>query len=155
MQKLDRIYLGSFQEVVFPFIRKYKFTKDFSWGFYCTASKTQAEFNASIYKTPVVNVYELTNIELLNTKKFDDYSDEWLDFIIGCRNGYIHDYDIVIGPIADDTIYDYIDAYYVGKMNKEHFFDCMKLKYPSFQVSFHTAKALDSVNFIESYQLSN
>lgn len=154
MKKISKIiYCGSYMAIEFPKIRKNKFTKDFSWGFYCTPSKTQAEYNARIYKTPIVNVYELNNIELLKIKTFDDYSDEWLDFIIRCRNGHIHDYDIIIGPIADDTIYDYIDAYHVGKMNKEHFFDCMKVKYHSFQISFHTLKALDSIKFIKSYQL--
>lgn len=32
-------------------------------------------------------------------------SEEWLDFIADCRHGKIHDYDIVEGPMADDTIW--------------------------------------------------
>ena len=31
-------------------------------------------------------------------------TDEWLDFIIDCRSGKTHSYDIVIGAMADDQI---------------------------------------------------
>ena len=37
---------------------------------------------------------------------------------------------------ADDTIYDYIEAYSLGHMNKEKFFELMKFKYPTHQISF-------------------
>lgn len=33
------IYHGSYVKIEFPQIRKYKFTKDFSHGFYCTEIK--------------------------------------------------------------------------------------------------------------------
>ena len=36
------LYHGSGQIVEFPEIRKTKYTKDFSWGFYCTKSYEQA-----------------------------------------------------------------------------------------------------------------
>lgn len=32
------LYHGSEEELPFPEIRKSKYTKDFSWGFYCTKS---------------------------------------------------------------------------------------------------------------------
>ena len=56
--------------------------------------------------------------------------------------------------MADDTIYDYIEAYSLGHMNKEKFFELMKFKYPTHQISFHTIKALDCINFIESYNVN-
>ena len=34
--------------------------------------------------------------------------EEWLDFIIQSRSGKNHDFDIVIGPMVDDQIYNYI-----------------------------------------------
>ena len=36
------LYHGSEEELPFPEIRKSKYTKDFSWGFYCTKSYEQA-----------------------------------------------------------------------------------------------------------------
>ena len=152
MNKSEIIYHGSYIEIEFPEIRKHRFTKDFSWGFYCTKVQEQAEKWASKFNTPIVNIYELKNIESLNIKEFKDYTDEWLDFVVGCRSGKTHEYDVVIGPMADDTIYDYIEAYTHGQMNKKKFFELMKFKYPTHQISFHTIKALDCINFIESYQ---
>lgn len=147
------IYHGNYMVIEFPEIRKYRFTKDFSWGFYCTQIKEHAEKWSSKFNTSIINVYEVKGIELLNIKKFDDYTEEWLDFVVDCRSGKIHDYDVVMGPMADDKIYDYIDAYGHGQMNKQKFFDLMKFKYPTHQISFHTIKALDHINFIESYEI--
>ncbi|MCI8723971.1 MAG: DUF3990 domain-containing protein [Ruminococcus sp.] len=31
-------------------------------------------------------------------------TEEWLDFIANCRTGHPHIYDIVEGPMANDTI---------------------------------------------------
>ncbi len=36
MDKKVELYHGSGQIVEFPEIRKTRYTKDFSWGFYCT-----------------------------------------------------------------------------------------------------------------------
>lgn len=146
------IYHGGYKEIQFPEIRIHKYTKDFSWGFYCTEIQEQADKWASKYITPVVNKYRLKNIDKLNVKIFEDYSDEWLDFVVSCRSGNTHDYDVVIGRMADDTIYDYIDGYIEGVMDKEQFFELMRFKYPTHQISFHTVKALASIEFIESYK---
>ncbi len=146
------IYHGSYKEIQFPEIRIHKYTKDFSWGFYCTEIQEQADKWASKYITPVVNKYRLKNIDKLNVRVFEEYSDEWLDFVVSCRSGNTHDYDVVIGRMADDTIYDYIDGYIEGVMDKEQFFELMRFKYPTHQISFHTVKALASIEFIESYK---
>ncbi|MEG0086508.1 MAG: DUF3990 domain-containing protein [Niameybacter sp.] len=151
--KSKLIYHGSYMEIEFPEIRKHRFTKDFSWGFYCTEIQEQAEKWSSKFNTSIVNVFELKGIEILNVKRFEEYTDEWLEFVVNCRSGKTHEYDVVIGPMADDTIYDYIEAYLQGQMNKQKFFELMKFKYPTHQMSFHTIKALDHINFIESYQI--
>lgn len=145
------IYHGSYTKIEYPEIRKHRFTKDFSWGFYCTEIKEQAEKWASKFTTSVVNVYEIKDISELNIKFFEGYNDEWLDFVVSCRSGNTHNYDVVIGPMADDTIYDYIEAYTLGYMNKHKFFELMKFKYPTHQISFHTIKALNHIDFLECY----
>lgn len=73
---------------------------------------------------------------------------------MNCRSGDTHEYDVVIGPMADDTIYDYIEVYSHGQMNKKKFFELMKFKYPTHQISFHTIKALDCINFVVSYEVT-
>ena len=147
------IYHGSYLEIEFPQIRKHKFTKDFSWGFYCTEIKEQSEKWATKFKTPIVNEYKLKNIEELKVKVFKDYSHEWLDFVVSCRNGSTHSYDVVEGPMADDTIYEYLEDYMDNMMDEEEFFKLMKFKYPTHQISFHTIKALDHIEFIGSYSV--
>ena len=153
MKHSEIIYHGSYTKIELPYIKKYLFTKDFSWGFYCTKIKEQAEKWADKFNTSIVNVYEVKDINSLNIKAFEDYTDEWLEFVVKCRSGNTHEYDVVIGPMADDTIYDYIEAYTQGQMNKQKFFELMKFKYPTHQISFHTIKALDCINFIESYKV--
>lgn len=69
------------------------------------------------------------------------------------QNGGVHDYDVVIGPMADDTIYKYLEVYEIGKMNKEMFFEVMKYQYPMPQISVHTIRALDYMELVESYEV--
>lgn len=38
-------------------------------------------------------------------------TDEWLDFIADCRIGIVHNYDIVEGPMADDTIWNFVNDF--------------------------------------------
>ena len=152
MEKI--LYHGSYLKIEYPEIRKHKFTKDFSWGFYFTEIEEQAQKWATKFKESVVNKYRLKNIEDLNIKVFNDYSYEWLDFVVNCRNGNVHSYDVVEGPMADDTIYEYLEAYLNNMMNEEEFFKLMKFKYPTHQISFHTIRALNHIEFIERYTLN-
>ena len=48
-------------------------------------------------------------------------SDEWLDFIAKCRAGETHPYDIVEDPMADDTIWDYVNGFTSGQISREAF----------------------------------
>ena len=82
------LYHGSGETVEFPEIRKTHYTKDFSWGFYCTNNFEQAYRWAERKHTEgVVNIYEYTENKELNIKKFHEMTDEWLDFIADCRIG--------------------------------------------------------------------
>lgn len=47
MNNSEIIYHGNYMNIEFPEIRKHRFTKDFSWGFYCTNIREQAEKWAS------------------------------------------------------------------------------------------------------------
>ena len=74
-------------------------------------------------------------------------SEEWLDFIVACRKGVPHAYDIVEGPMADDTIWDYLDAYMSGEISRTAFWELAKYKHPTHQISFHTEAALKCLHF--------
>lgn len=81
-------------------------------------------------------------------------TDTWLDFIVQCRLGKAHDYDIVEGPMADDTIFNYVQGFIDGKISRAAFWELAKFKYPTHQISFHTARALETLKFKEGVLVS-
>ena len=84
------LYHASKEIVKYPEIRKAKYTKDFSWGFYCTNNIQQAIRWANRGAgDPVINYYEYEPNDSLKILKFPEMSDEWLDFIAQCRSHQI------------------------------------------------------------------
>ncbi len=143
------LYHGSKELVEYPEVRRAKFNKDFYFGFYCTKYRAQAERWASRYgHAGYLNRYEYTLDKNLNYRIFSEMTEEWLDFVIACRSGQSHQYDIVEGPMADDTIYNYIQNYLDGKISRAAFWELAKFKHPTHQVSFHTISALDTLRFL-------
>jgi len=148
------IYHGSNSIVEEPEIRISKYTKDFYWGFYCTLIKEQAEkWAMRNRKDKVVNIYTLSNIKELRCKQFKEMDEEWLEFVVNCRTGGSHNYEIVEGPMADDTIYNYINDYIDGIISEAAFWELVKFKYPTHQISFHSARALQCLKFERSYEI--
>lgn len=143
------IYHGSYSKVEKPKIVKGKYTKDFGEGFYCTILKSQAEKWSKKYKTPVINKYEYIENSHLKIKNFTMMTDEWLDFIIACRSGVKHDYDIVIGAMADDQVYNYITDLLDGNITREAFWELAKFAHPTHQITFCTEEALKCIRFID------
>lgn len=144
------IYNGSYMVIEEPSITKGKYIKDFGYGFYCTRNKEQAEKWIRKYKTPTINTYYLKDTSELRIKKFEEYNEEWLDFVVHCRNGGTHDYDIVEGFVADDSIYAEINKYLNGNIDKAVFLEVMRCKWSNKQISFHSARALSKIVFLES-----
>lgn len=145
------LYHGSGETAEFPEIRKTHYTKDFSWGFYCTNNFEQAYRWAERKHTEgVVNIYEYTENKELNIKKFHEMTDEWLDFIADCRIGIVHNYDIVEGPMADDTIWNFVNDFLNGDIPRSVFWEYAKFKHPTSQISFHSIRALDCLVYKES-----
>lgn len=148
------VYHGSYTMVDTPEIRKGTYTKDFGPGFYCTIIREQAERWARRYHTPVVNTYTVRMNTSLNLLEFKDMTEEWLDFIISCRSHTLHNYDIVIGAMANDQIYNYIADYIDGVITREQFWSLAKFKYPTHQINFCTPEALKCLEFVCSKEVS-
>ena len=72
---------------------------------------------------------------------------EWLDFIVDCRSGKDHNYDIVIGAMADDQIYNFVSDYIDGTITREQFWVLAKFKYPTHQIAFCTKDALKCLEY--------
>lgn len=144
---LMTVYHGGYQAVERPEIRVGKYTKDFGNGFYCTLIKEQAQRWARRYPSKIVSVYDVRLISGLSILEFKEMSDEWLDFIADCRSGKTHDYDIVIGAMADDQIYSYVSDYIEGSITKEQFWILARFKYPTHQIVFCTDNALKCLTY--------
>ena len=138
-------------EVEFPEIRKTKYTKDFSWGFYCTNTYEQAyRWADKKSNSGVVNIYTYIPNDSLKILTFHEMTDEWLDFIGKCRAGYVHGFDIVEGPMADDTIWNFVNDFLAGNVPRSVFWEYAKFKHPTHQISFHTIQALECLTFERS-----
>lgn len=145
------LYHASKEVVEFPEVRKTKYTKDFSWGFYCTNNFEQAVRWANRGgEKPTINYYSYEPNNSLKILKFEHMTDEWLDFIAKCRSGETHSYDIVEGPMADDTVWNYVNDFLLGRINRKQFWVLAEFKRPTHQISFHTLSALDCLKFERS-----
>ena len=116
--------------------------KDFGCGFYLNANKQQAmemalrTANRMRTGSPVVSAFEFDNSILhqdrLNIKLFDDYSVEWAEFILMNRKNLsdspAHKYDIVIGPIANDTVGVQIRRFIMGYISIEKLIEELKYR---------------------------
>lgn len=141
------VFHGGYEPVEIPEIRKGRNTKDFGEGFYCTVIKEQAQRWARRYSSKIVSIYTVGMDNSLKIKEFKEMTDEWLDFIINCRAGKSHDYDIVIGAMADDQIYNFISDYMDGSITREQFWVMAQFKYPTHQINFCTEAALKCLEY--------
>jgi len=91
--------------------------KDFGQGFYLTTDRFQAEKFARLKakrakaNNGYVEVFNLNNYDNLKIKQFYAANEEWFDFILSNRgysrfsaNSTREQFDIVIGPIANDAV---------------------------------------------------
>ena len=113
-----KLYHGSNMAIDEIDLSKGRWGKDFGRGFYLSADETQAYRMAELTTfrrsegIPVVTAYEIADevfsSNLLKVKHFDGYSEDWAKFIVQNRRNdtgvQAHDYDIVIGPIANDKV---------------------------------------------------
>ncbi len=141
------VYHGGYMPVEQPQIIIGKNTKDFGTGFYCTIIKEQAERWAKRYDSPIISIYDVRMNMSLKILEFKEMTEEWLDFVIACRAGKKHNYDIVIGAMADDQIYNFISDYVEGIITREQFWVMAKFKYPTHQINFCTEEALKCLEY--------
>ncbi len=110
------LYHGTNAEFSEIDLRKSKPNKDFGQGFYLSREYTQAMAMARTKVEqletgiPTVLTFEVDDEAMVQLKvlRFDDYTEEWAKFILLNRNNAssepAHDYDIVVGPIANDRV---------------------------------------------------
>ncbi|MDR3211559.1 MAG: DUF3990 domain-containing protein [Planctomycetota bacterium] len=146
-----RIYYGGYAPIEAPEIRPSRNHKDFGQGFYCTDFKAQAERWAKRFETPVVSVFEYAKPADTNVLNFKTMTEEWLDFIVNCRSGKPHGYDIVTGAMANDQVWNYVADFIDGGLTREQFWVLAKFKHQTQQMVFCSSRSLACLKFVESY----
>lgn len=158
------LYHGTTLEVKSPEILTDEKGRDFGFAFYTTDIKEQAERwakrRAKIQSrktgdsiTPIVNIYEWDNSIALNNKTFDGASLEWLELVVACRSDitYKHNFDIVMGKIANDNVGEMVSYVLQGIMRKEDAVERLKFEKINNQIAFCTEEAIKQLRFLESY----
>ncbi len=160
-----KLYHGSTMVVRKPTISRSRAKTDFGKGFYTTTSREQAEKWAQIKKArngnnanAIVSIFEIddniVNNPDYNTRHFNGATADWLDFVVGNRQGKLsHDYDLVMGPVADDKLYATISLYETGSLGVNAAIEELKAHVLFDQLSFHTPQVCRLLKFLESYEI--
>lgn len=127
--------------------------RDFGMGFYTTILERQARawaYRMSLReKVERYYVYQYTfkESEELHILRFDGLNREWLEFIKQNRSmgGLQHEYDVVIGPVADDNTMETIQLYISDILSADEAVERLRYNKVNNQISFHTEKALESL----------
>jgi hypothetical protein len=146
-----KLYHGSFTAVPSPNLSLSRNTTDFGKGFYTTTVQLQAEKWAARYKrrqgSGVVSFYEIDEDELRKNiliLEFEAYSVEWLDLIIGCRRGEpAGGYDLIIGGIANDDVFNTLTVFFRGFIDKTEAIKRLRYEKPNIQYCFKTQEVID------------
>jgi len=157
-----KVYHGSYVKIDKIDLSKSKPNKDFGKGFYVTKIRNHAEEWAEIigekYETDgFVSEFEFSENDFTKSickiKRFDAYNEEWLDFVVKNRDKNsetpAHDYDIVIGPVANDKIQNTLRIYLKGKISKEKFLKMLTHHEETHQICFCTLNSLQTIDRID------
>ena len=159
------LYHGSTMAVRKPIVSRGRGKTDFGKGFYTTTSREQAEKWAQIKRDrmgdeahSIVSVFELDDAVLNNpayhTRHFDGATAEWLDFVVGNRRGEVHhNFDLIMGPVANDRLYATITLYENGILDANAAIEQLNTHQLFDQLSFHTTKACKLLTFVETFEL--
>jgi len=166
-----QLYHGSSVVVEQPkMFDKYR-PMDFGAGFYTTLDKEQAQrFARSVYKRDLlkgkldigkfVNIYKFdydTFLTKFNVLVFETAGEEWLDLVSDYRKETYNgtEYDAIVGPVANDTVYSVLDIYWAGGYTKQETIDKLLTHKLANQMTFKTAETLEWLEFISVEEVSS
>lgn len=138
------VYHGATEIVQAPLCKIGRPRLDFGQGFYVTDLKEQAIKWAQTLadkreEKPLLNIYQLDKDAILAEAKckiFTAYDKDWLDFIVGNRQGKnpAKDYDYVEGGIANDRVIDTVNLYITGFYDTESALQQLAFHKPNNQI---------------------
>lgn len=151
------LYHTGFDIIKNPDLTRGRKNSDFGPGFYLSPDR---DFSfrwakSSNQHSTYVNEYSLDEDEL-NILKFS-HDDEWFDFITKNRKGAIQipeNVDVIIGPIANDTLYETFGILTSGLVDREAALKVLKYGNHYTQVVIKTPKALSQLTWTSATMLA-
>ena len=149
------VFHGSNMEVATPFVHLGRNNLDFGKGFYVTTLLKQATRWAEtivrlrLKGATTINKYELDYDGIKNAGftilSFAEYNEEWLDFIVANRNGELRwkQYDLIEGGIANDRVFDTIENYMSGGIDKQTALGRLRYEHPNNQICILNQRIID------------
>lgn len=148
------LYHGSYLKIEEPDLTHSRSNVDFGRGFYVTPLREQATKWCGKFKRRgkdgILSRYTFDSSQETELKilKFNTYSEEWPDFILNCRSGKdITDYDLVVGGVANDRVFNTVELFYDGLIDKAEAINRLRFEKPNLQICFRTEKALHLLQF--------
>ena len=158
------LYHGSYITISSPNVSHSRNRLDFGTGFYLTNIYEQAKNWAARFRYRsypcIVNIYEL-NYECVQkeyrVKIFESYDKELLHFIIRNREGIsVEEYDIIIGGIANDKVFNAIELFQNGLISEDETLGRLKFEKPNWQMCIRNQEILnDYLKYQGSEEIMN
>ena len=138
------LYHGSFLEIAKPDLVHSRPNVDFGRGFYVTPLYEQAAKWCGKFKRRgkdgIISRYEYDESRESELKT--------LDFILNCRSGKDStDYDLVVGGVANDKVFNTVELFFDGLIDKTEAINRLRYEKPNLQICFRTEKALSLLRF--------
>lgn len=155
-----KLYHGSNVSVTDPILNITNRTRDFGNGFYLTSSLEQAiswakhrTYQREKTGRSTVSIYELNEEKMkeLNIKRFESADKDWLNYITTNRTRLDNredDYDLVVGPVANDNTTPVINLYLSGIISEDIAIENLKTYVLKDQYTIKTERALNIIEYI-------
>ncbi len=144
------VYHGSYTEIIAPDVLHSREKVDFGRGFYITDIKEQAVNYCQRFirrgRGGVLTQYELDDKAFVecNSIVFDKYDEEWLDFVTMCRRKTdTSNYELVMGGVANDRVFDTIELYFDGLISKREALGRLIYTKPNNQICIRSQRVID------------
>ncbi|MCL2100535.1 MAG: DUF3990 domain-containing protein [Fibromonadales bacterium] len=153
------LYHGSNLPIEKPLLLKASHPTDFGAGFYTTTNYEQAVgFAKRVVKLrsgpAIVSVYELNEAEIEKDLilRFENPNADWLHFVVDNRMLKLAEinFDIVIGPVANDDVYETIIAFENGIYDEQETIKRLQVRSLYNQYVFKNQEAMDKLIFKEA-----
>ena len=107
----------------------------------------------------IVSIYEFDDAVFqsgIKILEFSEYNDEWLEFVLNCRRGINHEniYDIVTGGVANDKVFDTVELFFGGLIDKAEALKRLRYEQINMQYCFRNQSVINKyLKFINSEEV--